>query len=211
MAQYVYDQCLISYKVNINDKCFVCGCWLIGVRVKMTHGLGTTLWVWPWCSIRTPIITVRFLQCEKVVTGMEWFRLDVGWGGGLREGRVSCLDPGFWHFQWLTVANTPRFSIPSVLSLSIWEGHGVFMLHSAPGVSMLYLAFDIVSFSLVAPVQTCDWYQTLVGEEAHLYRSNLMPIRPSQNEGVGHSPQCTPCYNSLNQVTTFSRKIGRKL
>lgn len=28
-----------------------------------------------------------------------------------------------------------------------------------------------------------------------------MPTRPPQSEGVGHSPPCTPCYNSLNQVT----------
>lgn len=183
----------------------------LGCESSVPCGVGTTPQASPGCSIRTaPAITVRVQRCEKVVHRHGvWFRLEAGEGGGLQEGHVSCLNlaPGISKGWLLPTLLASPFSV--FLASAFGRDVGSSCSTLSPG-SPCCTWFDIFSFSLAAPVRTCDWCQTFVGEEPHLYRSNLMPIRSSQSEGVGHSPQCTPCYNSLNQGT-FSWKTGKKL
>lgn len=147
MAQHAYDQCLISYKVNINDTCSVCGCWLIGVGVKCAmwcryHPLSQSRVFYQDCSCYYSQSPAMGKGCAQA-----WSVIQAGGRGRRRPARRACLllGPGSWHFQRLTPSNTPSFSILCVLSLSIWEGRGVFMLHSVPRLSMLYL---VLTFSL---------------------------------------------------------------
>lgn len=183
----------------------------LGWESSVPCGVGTTPWASPGCSIRTvPAITVRVQRWEKVVHSHGvWFRLEAGEGGGLQEGHVSCLDlaPGISKGWLLPTLLASPFSV--FLASAFGKDVGSSCSTLSPG-SPCCTWFWHFLFFLSCPSQNMWLVSDLCGEEPHLYRSNLMPIRSSQSEGVGHSPQCTPCYNSLNQVT-FSWKTGKKL
>lgn len=72
MAQHARDKCLVSSKVNVNDKCFRGGFWLTG-------GGGVKCTTWPrWCSRIAAVTIIRFHQFKKV-EHREWFlRTDQG-------------------------------------------------------------------------------------------------------------------------------------
>lgn len=163
----------------------------------MAHWGGSQQTTWPRarCSIRTSAIAVRFHQCTQAAGRLR-----------RKHERRACLLCGPWlrNSQWLAVSYTHSLSIFCVLSLSIWEAQGASASLSVPRRSTLYLGLTL-SPSPHLPqsehaIGTRPWGGR--GGEVHLYWNNaLMPTRPPQSEGVGHSPQCTPFYNSLNQVT----------
>lgn len=137
--------------------------------------------------------------CKSCVQGWN----DAGWGRR-RPERRACLLHGPWLLTFPMVDCIQHSQLLHSLHSNPQHLGRTWGLHAplCPQALNVVPGFGIFSFSLSALVRTFDWYQNLVGKEGHLYRSSkLMPIIPSQSEGVGHSPECAPCYNSLNQVT----------